>query len=231
MKRKTDPAVRFWANVNKQGPELRPDLGACWEYRSGRYRGGKPMAFGYARIWPGQGQAVLAHRFSWTLAYGDPGELCVLHKCDHPPCVRPDHLFLGTRPENMADKVAKGRQHRGERTGGALLTSIALMRWMVRLLTREGELVGDLFAGSGTTGIAAALENRNAVLCDMAKEAVEIGCNRLMHWHPMGIRVHGWTPPEYEPPPVIEKPSREPKKRVREGKPGAMDMPLFGGRE
>lgn len=48
----------------------------------------------------------------------------VLHKCDTPACVRPDHLFLGTNDDNMADRQAKGRQSRGEKHGSAKLTAI-----------------------------------------------------------------------------------------------------------
>lgn len=54
---------------------------------------------------------VLAHRESYRQAYGDfPAHLHVLHKCDTPACVRPDHLFLGTPLDNMRDKISKGRQ-------------------------------------------------------------------------------------------------------------------------
>jgi hypothetical protein len=52
-----------------------------------------------------------AHRVSYEHFYGDfDKSLNVLHKCDNPSCVRPEHLFLGTHKENMQDKVNKNRQ-------------------------------------------------------------------------------------------------------------------------
>lgn len=79
-----------------------------------------------------KGKKVKTHRLSYELAYGpiDP-EICVLHKCDTPRCVRPDHLFLGTRLDNSQDMLSKNRHYtvtnpekilRGSGNGQAKLT-------------------------------------------------------------------------------------------------------------
>jgi hypothetical protein len=56
------------------------------------------------------GKKLLAHRVVWEFVRGPvPDGLCVLHSCDNPPCVTPDHLFLGTIQINNSDKAKKGR--------------------------------------------------------------------------------------------------------------------------
>lgn len=96
--------ARFWSKVDKSGPvpEHCPELGPCWVWTGGKTGAG----YGQLRV---SSRAILAHRLSWALINGEPGELCVLHSCDQPACVRPQHLFLGTHAANMADMIRKGR--------------------------------------------------------------------------------------------------------------------------
>lgn len=87
---------------------------------------------GYAKIGYGENGKVYevkAHRIACFAAHGAPpeGKTCVMHSCDNPMCVRPEHLSWCTRTENNADKVSKGRQSKGEKHGRAKVTdAIAL---------------------------------------------------------------------------------------------------------
>lgn len=109
---------RFWAKVNKSGPisSARPELGPCWLWTAAVSTNG----YGQFRI--GKKNTV-ASRYSYELAYGPiVGGLWVLHHCDNPPCVRPDHLYLGTHRDNTNDMVNRSRVAHGERTNTAKLT-------------------------------------------------------------------------------------------------------------
>ncbi len=90
---------RFWDKVSKQEGE------GCWEWQGPI----EPTKGGYGYLGSGNGH-VLAHRASYEMAFGEiPNGQCVLHRCDNPKCVRPDHLFLGTRADNAKDRESKGR--------------------------------------------------------------------------------------------------------------------------
>lgn len=100
-------ADRFW---NKVDPTP-----TCWLWTRAT------NIQGYGRFWDGE-KLVGAHRFSWELHNGSiPVGLFVLHQCDVPSCVNPDHLFLGTHRDNSQDKLNKNREAKGEMNGHAIL--------------------------------------------------------------------------------------------------------------
>jgi hypothetical protein len=78
---------------------------------------------GYGRFMFGSNGVVLAHRVAWEIANGPiPEGIKVLHKCDNPKCVNPEHLFLGTQQDNMNDMYSKGRGPVGEKASSHKLT-------------------------------------------------------------------------------------------------------------
>lgn len=126
---------RFWAKVNKTD--------GCWLWTAGCFRRG------YGAIGAGGRHSPLlrAHRLSWELHNGPiPEGLCVLHECDNPRCVRPEHLFLGTHQDNVADCVAKGRHSRGERVHQSKLTTANII--MIKSAIKSGtsqKAIADTF--------------------------------------------------------------------------------------
>lgn len=107
---------RFWKRVDKEGP-IHPILGQCWQWI------GYKLKTGYGKFTWG-----LAHRYSWSVHRGEiPDGISVLHQCDNPSCVNPDHLFLGTQLGNMMDMQEKGRSARGEKQGSSKLTEAEVL--------------------------------------------------------------------------------------------------------
>jgi hypothetical protein len=98
----------------------------CWLW-TGDVEGGGYGQFMLRKIKTGgkwRKLRVKAHRLSWELHRGEiPADTEVCHTCDMPPCVNPDHLFLGTHQENMQDRNDKGRLAEGERSPFAKITA------------------------------------------------------------------------------------------------------------
>ena len=95
--RPKNTAKDFWKYVYKSTD--------CWYWCGTLSNYG--MQYGVARMWDKQ---HTAHRVAWMLTNGPiQSGICVLHRCDNPICVRPSHLFLGTRSDNHSDMVSKGR--------------------------------------------------------------------------------------------------------------------------
>lgn len=137
---------RFFSRVKKR-------KSGCWEWC------GRLNVNGYGFITRDYKQ-VRAHRYSWEIHNGPiAGELCVLHKCDNPRCVNPEHLFLGTRRDNQHDMHSKGRNNQpcGERHFRARLTSAAVKE--MRGLPMSHAQLAHKYGVSRAT-VAAAMQRR-----------------------------------------------------------------------
>ncbi len=96
---------RFWIKVQKTE--------GCWNWTGSKDRDG------YGRFGTNgrNSSPHLAQRVSWFIKFGDiPEGSCILHRCDNPSCVNPDHLFIGTPYDNMRDMVEKCRHGGSSKT-------------------------------------------------------------------------------------------------------------------
>lgn len=91
--------INFWPYVKRNSTNK------CWAWIGNRQK------VGYGQIWK-DGRPQGAHRIAWEIANGRkaPSNRWVLHRCDNPNCVNPNHLFLGTPKDNHQDQIAKGRR-------------------------------------------------------------------------------------------------------------------------
>ncbi len=117
----------------------------CWLWL------GSVNALGYGMMSaPGRG-AQAAYRMAWEMANGPiPKGMCVCHKCDVPSCINPQHLWLGTHIDNMADKYRKGRSNnpKGEAHGRAKLTEEAVRE--IRISPRAPKVIAAKYGVSPT---------------------------------------------------------------------------------
>jgi len=108
---------KFLANDNskkrikyKRVPCIYLELSDCW-INTSHYK----QLGGYPHIMRNNKSFKMA-RYIWKLYFGEiPEGMSILHKCDTPECINPDHLFLGTQKDNMIDMVEKGRWNGGRK--------------------------------------------------------------------------------------------------------------------
>ena len=126
--------ARFWSKV-----EVKHSNNDCWNWC------GTTARRGYGRM-KVKGTSQTASRMAWELANGERlGERHALHSCDNPTCCNPNHIFAGTRQDNMDDMNRKGRgkqfSAKGVANPRALLSEIQVAEIKARILAGENNTV------------------------------------------------------------------------------------------
>lgn len=127
---------RFWEKVDKNGPiqPHTPELGQCWQWIAAKDKFGYGVINDYNILTKKkkykQAHILSAHFHNIKNSeYLIIKENCVLHKCDNPSCVNPQHLYIGDKGRNLQDAYDRGRKikPKGELSGRAKLTEVQVL--------------------------------------------------------------------------------------------------------
>lgn len=177
----TDEIIqRFWRKVDR--PSDDPDV--CWEWKRAGTRGNKD--YGFISL---HGRRTRAHRLAWMIEYGPiPAGRLICHSCDNKPCVRIDHLWLGTPKHNALDALLKGRWPKGEKAYNSKLTD-----------KQRAELFEQVYAGASIIALA---KKYNIHKTTIYKRVYDHNPSRL---HPKRYFTNIKKIPESERPRIIER--------------------------
>ena len=122
---------------------------------------------GYGKRWDRNAKrSALAHRLAWMEVHGQiPAGMSVLHRCDNPPCINVEHLFLGTPQDNTQDMISKGRGF-----------------WQAELCCEQGQPDGGLCQACITALARAAHPDGQLVLLRLPDGAVARCRVPIMQW-------------------------------------------------
>lgn len=130
---------KFWSLINKSGE--------CWLWTKSCDKDG------YGKFWFNY-KGIKACKMAYVLTCGEvPDGMCVLHKCDNPPCCRPDHLYLGTQADNVMDRMNRGRQRRGEAHPLTTLSDRNVLDIRRRFIGGRGEQTNLAFIYNVSLGV------------------------------------------------------------------------------
>ena len=124
----SDEKLLIWMT---SAPQIKKNLETgCWEWMKNRNRKGYGQtAYGVKK--------VLVHRLHWKLIHKYWPTDILLHSCDNPPCINPDHLREGSHKDNTNDMIKRGRTAVGENVNTAKLTNKKVLK--IRKLWKTGK--------------------------------------------------------------------------------------------
>jgi len=150
--------ARFWSKVDRSSKT------GCWPWLGPKKRTGYGLfSISVMTKWGSASLQKAAHRVSYTLTHGPiPQNMEVMHSCDNPPCVRPNHLSRGTKNDNIADRVTKGRS-KNSAAVKIVATTVRGLKWNMKLTEMQVFEIRTQYARD--TSVTAALLARRYKSC------------------------------------------------------------------